>query len=564
MILQHPAWLIMLIPLAVLLLRMRLPTRSMAVLRGIMLGLLVLALTQPGIKLPLKSGTVLVVVDRSASMPDDAEKVQQEVLNLLHQEMPSGNKLGVVSVGRRATVEHPPQRGAFEGFHVDVDDDGSDLGGGLETALSLVPEGMAGRIVIVSDGRWTGQDPLGAASKCAARAIPVDFRILQRPTINDTAVYKLQGPGRVYPGSAYTMAAWIQSPYSQTIRYVLQSEEKVIARGSRNAPAGSSKLVFRDHAGKAGTKQYRLIVEGEGTDPLPANNRARLLVGVEGQKAILCVTDDPQSGFVARLRETGLRVEKRAPAQCDWSIAQLSGYEAVIIENVQANKIGRGGMKNIASWVKGSGYGLMMTGGKNSYGPGGYFHSPLDPILPVSMELRQEHRKLALAMAVALDRSGSMSMPAGHGRTKMDLANLGTVEVLNLLSGMDEIGVAAVDSIPHVVIPMTRVEDKASMRQKILSIEPMGGGIFVYEALVKAADMVSQADAGTRHIILFADAADSENPAQYKELLQKCRAAGVTVSVIALGTPHDSDAQLLRDIAARGDGSCFFSADPHD
>jgi len=85
----------------------------------------------------------------------------------------------------------------------------------------------------------------------------------------------------------------------------------------------------------------------------------------------------------------------------------------------------------IGQHVRETGAGLMLTGGRSSYGPGGYYKSPLEPILPVSMELRQEHRKLALAIVVALDRSGSMAVPIGGGRTKMDLANLGTVQVLD-------------------------------------------------------------------------------------------------------------------------------------
>ena len=65
------------------------------------------------------------------------------------------------------------------------------------------------------------------------------------------------------------------------------------------------------------------------------------------------------------------------------------------------------------------------------------------------MEMRREHRKMSLAIVVALDRSGSMSAPAGGGRIKMDLADLGAVQVLDLLSPMDEIGVFAVDTEPH-------------------------------------------------------------------------------------------------------------------
>ena len=36
----------------------------------------------------------------------------------------------------------------------------------------------------------------------------------------------------------------------------------------------------------------------------------------------------------------------------------------------------------------------------------------------------------------------------------------------------------------------------------------------------------------------------------------------MTMSVIGLGTPADVDAGLLRDIAARGGGRCFFTTKP--
>src|SRR5207244_1117201 len=100
------------------------------------------------------------------------------------------------------------------------------------------------------------------------------------------------------------------------------------------------------------------------------------------------------------------------------------------------------------------------------YGPGGYYKSPIDPILPVSMELRNEHRKLALAIVVALDRSGSMAVPVSGGKVKMDLANLGTASVLDLMGPMDEFGCIAVDTIPHTIAPLAQVTDKAPIRQK--------------------------------------------------------------------------------------------------
>lgn len=180
------------------------------------------------------------------------------------------------------------------------------------------------------------------------------------------------------------------------------------------------------------------------------------------------------------------------------------------------------------------------------------------------MELRREHRKLSLAIVVALDRSGSMAARVGGGKTKMDLANLAAVQVLDLLSPMDEFGVIAVDSSPHVIVNLDPVEKNKSLRNRILRIQSMGGGIFVYEALSNAAKMLTAATPQTRHIILFADAADSEEPGKYMELLEKCTQAGITVSVIGLGRPSDVDAWLLEDIAARGQGRCFFTESPSE
>jgi hypothetical protein len=92
----------------------------------------------------------------------------------------------------------------------------------------------------------------------------------------------------------------------------------------------------------------------------------------------------------------------------------------------------------------------------------------------------------------------------------------------------------------------------------------MGGGIYVDVALTAAADMISRAKAGTKHVVLFADAADAEQPGNYKELLEKTRKAGITVSVIGLGKKTDKDAALLEDVAKRGGGRLFITDSPEE
>ena len=561
----QPIWLLLLVPLTVAWISWPLPNRGLRLLRAVTFLLIVLAIAGLAVKLPDRAGTVVVVADASESMPDNAATAQKEVIDLLQTAMGPRDLLGVVTFGREAIVERAPQRGGFSGFTARVGREHSSLNDALELALGLIPSSEGGRILLLSDGKWTGNDPLAAAARAAGRSVAIDYRLQARPQVNDLALQSFQTPPSALPGQGYVLSAWVQSPVDQEIQYQLRRGSTLLASGSRHVPAGLSRLMFRDRAANAGVYDYSVAIKGPNHDPIPENNLARALVGVEGSRPILLVSTVGEASALARLLTAGgLEVVARAPAQCQWSLEALAQFAAVLIENVSANQIGTTGMETLAAWVEESGAGLMLTGGQKAYAPGGYFKSPLDRILPLSMEMRREHRKLSLAIVVTLDRSGSMAAPAGPGRTKMDLANIGTVQVLDLLSPTDEFGVIAVDSSPHVIVPIDTVENNQGQRGSILGMDSMGGGIFIYEALSAAARMLLEARAETRHIILFADAADSEEPGRYEELLAHCRDANVTVSVVGLGTEADVDANLLKDIAARGGGTCYFTDSPEE
>jgi Mg-chelatase subunit ChlD len=557
--LLHPIWLFLAIPLALSLWLWRMPSRLLLVLRGLILFLVMLALCGAVLRLPSQAGIVVVVVDRSQSMPTDSASTQKEVIDLLYKAMGANDRLAVVSFGCTVAVEQPPSSGAFAGFVHEVGDDASNLADGLETALTLIPRDAPSKVLVLSDGRWTGRDPSLLAARAATRGVAIDYRFAQRSTANDLAIARVEAPPSVAPGESFLLTAWVYAPTPQTISFELRRGDERLSSGEEHLTAGLNRLTFRDRAGDPGTLAYTLTVLGSGDDPIPENNRARLLVGVQGPRPILHVTEAKSSGLAHLLQAGRLPIKVQPPEACTWSLEELSKYSAVLLENVPAEKIGGAGMDNLAVWVRETGSGLMLTGGRNSYGTGGYFKSPLDPLLPVSMELRNEHRKLSLAMVVALDRSGSMTVPVGGGRVKMDLADEGAAQVLELLGPMDEFGVLAVDTAPHVIADLAPIKNKSAIKRDILSIRSQGGGIFIYVALEAAADMLTKAKAGTRHILLFADANDSEEPGRYQELLDKCKKAGITVSVIGLGTPKDKDADLLRDIAKRGNGRIFFT-----
>jgi Mg-chelatase subunit ChlD len=559
MTLSDPFWLILIIPLAMSLWLWKSPSRLLRVLRYTALAAILLAICGLNLVLPVRSGTVIVVADRSLSMPQESAALQKESVDLIHAAMRSGDKMGVVSFAETTAVEQAPQAGSFAGFTAEVGRDSSHLADALDQALSLVNRDESGRILVLSDGQWTGRDISSSAAWAAAAGVAIDYRAMQRSAAGDLAVERIQAPESVLPDQSFMIGAWIYSPVGQPISYKLLRGGQTIAEGTQTVHAGSNRLMFRSTAGETGLSEYVLRVQGQDDDPTPGNNAARLLVGVRGEHPILCVNAERATALPGLLAKGGLKVQSRSASQCQWTLEELAGYAAVLLENTPATPIGHVGMQNLAAWVAQSGGGLMLTGGRDSYGSGGYFKSPLDPVLPVSMELRREHRKLSLAIVVSLDRSGSMAIPVPGGRAKMDLADLATAEVVNMLGPMDQFGCYAVDSIAHEIVPLGDVTNKEAMTGKILRIDSQGGGIFIYEALASAASMIAKAQAGTRHIILFADAADSEEPGDYKTLVDRCVKAGITISVVGLGTEMDQDADLLKDIAKRGGGQCMFT-----
>ncbi len=559
----EPHWLLLVLPLAVVWWWLRAPAKWLRYLRLTTYVLIILAMCDPQLIQPRRAGTVVVLADHSDSMPTDAQARQAEMIKLLHQSMGPREQLAVVSFGERAALEHGPGVEPFNGFEQVVGNGASDISAAVRRAVSLIPEDGAGRLLVLSDGAYTGREPSADAARAAGRGIAIDYRDLSRTSAGDTSIARVDAPASVQPGESFLITGWVYLATAQQVNLELWRGNTLITSGQRDLPAGLSRVSFRDRAGGPGSAGYRLIVKGQGEDSVPENNTARFIVGIQGAKPLLLVSRSPGQGLANLLNSAGLDVTTTAPDQIDPSLESLSNYAGVVLENVPASDLPGGMLERLAALVEDAGTGLFMTGGESSFGPGGYFQSPIDPMLPVSMELRQEHRKLSLAIVVALDRSGSMAMTVPGGQMKMDLANLGTAQVIDLLSPMDEFGVIAVDSAPHVISPLGPLDNKEAVRDKVLRIDSMGGGIYVFEALKAASTMLANANAKTRHIILFSDAQDSEVPGAYRQLLRKCEQANITVSVIGLGRDTDVDAGLLKDIARRGNGRIFFTDDAH-
>ncbi len=525
-------------------------------------GLLVLAvgaLAGPELVLRHAGSDVVVVVDRSRSMPLDSDRVALELVKLLEGQRRPGDRLGVISFGREARVEQPPSAaGTLGGFSRPVDADASELSAALDSAGALIPPERTGRVLVVSDGRATGADARGAARRLAARGIAVDFRQVAREEVPlDLAVVSVDVPSSVTAREPFQFSAVVVASGAVTGTVRLERNGQLLVKGPYEFRPGPNVLPFRDLVEKEGLASYRLAVEAPG-DGVVENDEGRAVLRVEGPPRVLLLTRQPKGTMAQALEAAGMRLEVREPFPV--SLDALDGVAAVVLENVDANSLGEPGLNALAAYVEQAGGGLVMTGGRDSFGQGGYRRSPLEPVLPVSLELREEQRRTAVAMSVLMDCSCSMGVTVPDGRTKMEVAAEGVVGALTLLNEKDEASVDMIDTESHEIFPLSPVSEGLPL-DKVARGFSGGGGIYVGEALRAGKKQILQSDKATRHVLLFADAADSEEPADYKATIAALRSQNVTVSVIGLGTPKDSDAKLLQEVASLGGGRIYFAQD---
>jgi hypothetical protein len=561
----YPALLLLIVPLLALYLWRGRSTGIGGIVRiGVLAGLALLAAV-PLARLGGKGVDVVVIADLSRSMPAESRARVLEIVRLLEAQRATGDRVGIVTFGRDARIDRlPVEFGETADFLQEIDRDGSDLGGAIALAASLIPRGRPGRLIVLSDGESNGRAVPAAAYDAASRGLPIDFRLFSRGDTADIAIEAVDPPGVVDEREPFQFTASVRTDRTVETEAVLFRDGVEIARTTRTFQPGATQLTFRDVIDRPGVARYRLEL-GAAADRVPENNTGEGAVRVQAPATTLLVNATGGPDNLSRaLSSAKLRVTTTTPSAMPRDLAGLLAYRSVILENVPAGPLGPDRLDALGHFVSDLGGGLALTGGTGSFGVGGYFKSTLDPYLPVSMEIQNEHRKLSLAMAVVLDRSGSMARPTGDGRTKMDLANLGTCAAIGTLGPFDEVGVIAVDSAPHLISPLTPASEKDRICDMVRRIQSMGGGIFTYTALVAAATMVQESNKGTRHIVLFADASDAEEPGDYKRLLETITPLGITVSVIGLGSDTDPDAEFLKDVAARGKGRIMFASTAED
>jgi uncharacterized membrane protein len=526
-------------------------------LRLVILVLLVAMLSGPSLVRQQNALELIVLLDRSDSTEDLIDKKVVEWTRLLEASKP-GRKDRLRFVNYAAEVAEAGVDGSsFTGSRKLTR-----TGLALSNLMAQVDGKMPTRVLLFTDGYST--EPLTeAAAQMKKRGVPLDYRLIREETIQDAQVSRFQFPERVQVGEPFLISVLVRSNKEESVPLIIKRNGQVLLETEVVVAGGVGTAEFTDRLSQVGAYEYEAEIRPV-VDAHLGNNRMKRWMEITGGPRLLLVTkyeNDPVALAMADMDFDVQVVNDTAQLKA----GMLGGSKAVIFNNIPAHEIPNDFMKSLDFFVREQGGGFMMVGGKRSFGAGGYFQSEIDELLPVSMELKSEHRKLSVALAIVMDRSGSMAVNVAGGKTKMDLANSGAIAAVNLLGGMDQVTVFAVDSEPTKVVPLSKVGGmQAQINNKVAKISSGGGGIYVYTGLKAAWEELRKSPAGTRHVILFTDTQDTEEPGNYKKLLAEMTKEGATVSVIGLGTKTDVDAALCEDIAKLGNGRMFFSDRPMD
>lgn len=528
---------------------------------------------------------VVFVVDRSASIPDAVLDEALARVDGLARGVPEGTRAALVlfddkpevilAPGQPWSIPGPPRVEAV---------DATDVDSALRLALGLIPAADGGEIVLVTDGRRTQREDSGAVAQAKARGVSI-HTIAIEPAKGDPAVGAVVlASAEARPGSSVSGTIEVDGA-AEAVRGTLKVSVggEVVQTSTVELPAGTTTAVPFSHDLDAKTDPGPLEVKAEFTpnraDVDPSNNVSAATVLVGDPPLVRVFTGEEHDGTaIARaLRAERMDVQVVPVQTLLPQHEKLEDVDLVVLANAPAASIGGANalqppfLRELARYVDNGG-GLLVLGGPQAYDMGGYGQSELDRVLPVKIDPIDPEIQAGATIIIILDRSGSMSAMVGWSKTKMELADEGAAASINLLRPFDSVGVMSVTETVRWEIKTQPVRDPSALKRKVMRIRADGGGIFVYTALEAAYEAMRKTNTPLKHVILFSDAADSEEKVKgvpfgtgpgttSQDLAKRFKGSGITTSVIGIGTDDDVDTPFLKDLAKAGGGRFYLTAD---
>jgi len=474
-----------------------------------------------------------------------------------------------------------------------LDQRATDLERALGAALVGFHPGYARRLVLISDGKQTQGDVWRQLPRLKDSGVRVFT--LPAPTrfAADASIESIDVPAGVRASAPVPAVVRLQATAALRARLELRiGREARLQRTIALRPGRNDVPVdLRFPRPGDNTVSVTVVTPDGRSDSADASiwvgPRVRLL-HVEGGHAGARYLPDT-------LTAHGIDVRSVSPAQLSEAPAMLLRWaDAVALSDVNAGTLTDAASRELETFVRDGGGGLVFVAGENTYGKDGFSDSPLEAMLPVTFEARRKRNELDLVLL--LDRSYSMT------GDRIELAKTAALATLDLMESQHRLAVVAFDSKPHDVVPLAKVGSKRRAEDGIGGIAT-GGRTDVYSALVRAQELLKDSESRTKHVILLTDGQSvpppnartsvrretstgpratlveqlrgmgysaehirkllnedgPERPADanggYEELVGEMASAGITLSTVAIG--EAPNLALLATIAAHGSGKAY-------
>lgn len=565
--LLHPWWLLALLalPLTLLLERGSFsaigPTQRQLALacRWILLILLTLALCGYQTRDPNRKLQLVFLLDISRSIPAAELERGKEYIRLAAENLPERTKdraeAALLVFGRNASFEQS-FAGALEAGTIQsvVDTGNTDIGRALELAAAVFDPAADKRVILLSDGRETISGAEDAARRLRQRGITIDTIPLGGQQGAEVQARGILVPQRAARQERFTIRCVVDSTLQTDAVLKLYRNNVYVTQQNVQLQPGRNVFTFEQTEANRQFYTYSFEIDAPG-DTEGSNNRARGFTVVEGEPRLLYITGDrqEQADLAALLAGQEIRMDFHQTGFLPHDLADLMAWDAVFFSDVSAETITPEQQQLIKAYVQALGRGFVMLGGPSSFGVGGWYNSTIEEVLPVTMDFKRQQHFPATALAIVIDRSGSM-MEMGGNYSKLDLAKKAAVEAGSALTNRDYIGVITFDTAGYWVTDpkIQKLTNKSRFQAQVGSIT-VGGGTNIYAGLRPAVDELATIPAQVKHVILLTDGMSA--PGDYDGVLRDCARYGITLSTIAVGA--DADEKFLNRLAEVGQGRFY-------
>jgi Mg-chelatase subunit ChlD len=528
--------------------------------------------------------TVIYLLDRSLSVPEGQRRAMIEYVNRsIAEQRHAQDSAGVIAFGRQARVESPPLDRKLrlgETLEATIDPQYSNIAEAFTLAQAAFPEDAAARIVVVTDGNANLGDVYAEARSAVDQGIGVDVVPITYRAQGDVLVEKVSLPAIARRGEPFQVQVLLNNtaepdPNDAAAGTVGGSvellrrhgdEQIVISKEHVELAPGKRSLAIRQTLEDADFYVYeaRFTPDDPQTDAQILNNKALNFTQVEGAGRVLVIEDFQRQGrhdrLIAALRREKLEVVTMSTNRLFESPAELIGFDTVILADVART----GGdnaddtvtftdeqIRMLRNNVQEMGCGLVMLGGPNSFGAGGWANTGVEEMMPVDFQIKNVEVVPSGALQLVLDASGSM------GGEKLQMCKTAAIAAVKVLSSKDYVGVVAFDTQPHWIVPMHQLK---SLDQVVSNMNRLaaGGGTDMRAGVDAGYPAIQGVDAAVKHVILLTDGMTGGTG--YEQLAAEMRKQNITTSCVALGA--DSATTLLDNIARAGGGKFYLVTHP--